>query len=83
MIFESGHRESNPDFNHGKVVGYHYIMAASVFYRNLTDDPWGNRTPVLTLKGWHPTIRRTGHEAGNSRIELDVHPLGIPIKDKR
>ena len=30
MIFESGHRESNPDFLLGKQIGSHYIMAASV-----------------------------------------------------
>lgn len=27
-LFESGHRESNPDILLGKQIGYHYIMAA-------------------------------------------------------
>lgn len=28
LIVKSGYRESNPDFDHGKVIGYHYIISA-------------------------------------------------------
>src|SRR4051812_8750378 len=60
---ESGQRELNPHFRHGKAAGYRYIMAAK------ETESGGIRTPTVRA--------RAGHAASNTSNSLAIsHRVG-------